>query len=72
MTRLQDAGAVRGWAMKTCPFCAEDIREAAIIFKHCHADSVKGQPTGGGAAIVMPRKELSAGALTRALRTIDR
>jgi hypothetical protein len=24
--------------MKTCPFCAEDIQDAAKVCKHCHRD----------------------------------
>ncbi|OFV89824.1 MAG: hypothetical protein A3H95_06355 [Acidobacteria bacterium RIFCSPLOWO2_02_FULL_64_15] len=29
---------VRGGGMKTCPFCAEDVQEAAIVCKHCGRD----------------------------------
>lgn len=31
--------------MKACPFCAEDIQDAAIVCKHCHKDLVRDRPS---------------------------
>jgi hypothetical protein len=34
--------------MKTCPFCAEEIRDAAVVCKHCKRDLVASPaPTSG-------------------------
>ncbi len=32
--------------MKTCPFCAEDIQDAAIVCKHCGRDLATGHVSG--------------------------
>lgn len=31
--------------MKACPFCAEEIQDAAIVCKHCHRDLVRDRPS---------------------------
>jgi hypothetical protein len=45
--------------MKTCPFCAEEIQDAAVVCKHCG----RNQPVDGAASIAVsvPRANLRSG-----------
>jgi len=40
--------------MKKCPFCAEDVQDAAVICKHCKSDLTTDE--GRGATTAAPQK----------------
>ena len=45
--------------MTACPFCAEEIQDAATICEHCHADLVRGVPAGARLTIIVKSHESS-------------
>ena len=46
--------------MKTCPFCAEEIQEAAVVCKHCRRDLTPNSTTPVAAAVTEPAKKAPA------------
>lgn len=50
--------------MKTCPFCAEEIQDAAIVCKHCHRDLLP-KTAAATVAVAMPEGPIPDGAFDR-------
>jgi menaquinol-cytochrome c reductase iron-sulfur subunit len=50
---------------RICPFCAEDIREAAVVCKHCGRDLPQADATAPAAKTKFPRVPLKESSLSR-------